>query len=646
MATIPTGYEILCYGRPDVGGIIAGGSWASTLALVEWSDDRGLRSVGLDAKIAIKDTATPPAVSIHEDLVDALNVQSGNLSLCVPVFDGANTGGNCALLEIDAVGKPGLLRLTPSSGPGITAADIGKAILVKSGSTSVGYAQIVGIDSAATGIGYIWVHPSQGATPTTATSAAYDICKALVLFADNQYEDGTTLQPVLRGGMMGRVSCEYSGSDDDDPTRRLLDFAAGYEAVASDRRVDDSNRQFVRASSISRTLSMSGLSTITFNAEVTAGITGGAPTLAPAILDAFWSTWTAAVLDDLVVGADWQDVSARVESMPDERRLVRVSQTFREKQFPDLEGITNDPRIKGAEVTFRRSTLNVHGLRGGRTPFTVTASWSGSVTAKGVSAVSYDKLVEFWGKNVKPFLIARAKAIYGGTPVNYGGEDPVIDPLTNQASGSILLWIIGSGTNVYSYSRLTQMRLVENIEDDEIHDGEDFTFVSWKGRGRALVGSVSISVLQIGPPQRIQKRGGQIPGLLRFTGLTGSGSKTIGLPLSGGRGQIEDSGGNKITVYPDPGDPGILFPDLSGNSGSWRVRGRIASTTPKYIGEDPDGAGAAVKITTTNYSGQYLWKRGTKTDQLRPKRIPTRIGGSGSEGVGAHSKAPEKPAGT
>jgi len=107
----------------------------------------------------------------------------------------------------------------------------------------------------------------------------------------------------------------------------------------------------------------SELTEITFSGEYTSG--GDADAVANYIanitvwIDEVLATFTGKTFDK--VGADLYDTD-------DERGILTFQAQRKQLNFPEGDGVLDDPAIRGAQVSFSRSINMVHGLRGATQP--------------------------------------------------------------------------------------------------------------------------------------------------------------------------------------------------------------------------------------------------------------------------------------
>lgn len=622
MSANPSQYEMLIYGLPSEGAVVVGGSWVDTASLLEWSDSRALGRVQVSARIARKRTHVGP----EDPLYDALSVQDGNL---VIASTGAPRGTNGCSLEVEVPDDLYSVTEAGVSGQQFREADVGSAMRVNGE-----WWPIVGFrDNTTSRTLFLRMHPSVGATPLTEDhDIDVQIAQPLVRLVDRTLPDvGADVEPLIAGGMSVRPVLGRPDPDDDDDTRTTFTFDATAESLAEERRADDANRAYVRASKLTRSLDPNGFQAVDFSAEVTAGNVNGAATLFPAILDEFWTTWTGTVLDALATDAGfrWEAVTPRVEGFSDLGRVGRVSQSFRRTNVNDLAGVVDDPRIIGAEVTMNSRRRHVHGLAGTLAPLQVSVEWSAGVQLTGANAVTEAGLSELWERSVKPFLVARAQAIFGGVVVVFASGLPRLDRVRYRASGSLVLLILRSASEVISYSRTTSITVDERVEDDDIHDGDADTFVSYSP-GPATVGAVSVRFTQLDSPAPASP--GASNGL---AGLPGGGvffaGGAISVGVSGPSAGSPDDGALAFT--PTPGDPSRFWADVPAD-GEWVRRRRSVEETPQFYGADVQVAGLGeVKVVQTVYTTAYRYRRRGRRDLTTPPLIRPATGGGGSGGV-------------
>lgn len=628
--------EALAYGHPDFGGVVFGGSNAGTYSLMGWSVEDTLETRTVRATVAVHGEAD------IEPVLAALGRQSGNLGITV----GRATKVMSCTTSIPAALGNGAQEVTliRQSGSTFAASDIGLPIELEGGTM----AQIARVSTANLAIANIAedLDFSYGAEPIEVR-----IGVSMVNCRDSERATAHFDQ-VKVGGVAARTSISRPGDADDDQGRRLFEFTAVFQRPAAEARGDDDARPHVRRARVERVTAESELLTLTFSGEITAGVdSSGDGQKAYNLLSEAIDSWISGQLTELANGRTFDDVTGdRVESWDDEGAVLTFRRTKREINFPDLNSAANDARIRGANVRMSRVYRNFHGIRRGRTPYSVAINYSASVAAAGANAVTYENLPDLWGNTIKPFLIERAKALFGGTPIVLSGGDPDLDPVASRISASMLVFMAGAGSNVYSYARRTRMGLSEEVDLARIHDGQAHTYVGWSP-GQQLVGTVDISVVQVGRPSRLQGTGGNPLG---GVGVFGGGPLSItGLDagIFGAQGAIgSDAAGvaspNDYESYPTPGDPARLFGGATPNDGRWLILRRDASESPTFWGQDPDGAGNIVEINSLSFSAVYLYTRKElRRDPPIPRQptqpgLPGRDGPAGSIGLSSLERNP------
>lgn len=607
--------ETFAYGHPDFGGVVAGGLNSGSYSLMGWTIDEDATTRTIRATIAFH------SESALEGGISALQRASGNLGITV---GSSSKSIVCTSSSPSALGNGTQeITVTRSSGGTFSAADVGLPVNITSGPA----AQVLAVTSSTVAIigvaiGQPWTLPSDPITITFGTE--------LVRCAHRQR---STTGDLFAGGIAGRPTVTRPGSADDDRDRRIVEFSCVFQRPAKESRGDDSDRPHVRASSVSRSTTESGLIAITFSGQVTAGVVSGTATDAVGILSTAIDTWIANQLSDLASGLTMELVGNLDDTWDDERSVLSFSRSYRQLNFPDLEGTTNDPRITGASVRMARVYRNVHGIKNARTPFNVAVSYSASITATGANATTYDNIPALWASTIKPFLVGRVKALFGGTPVVLSGGDPDIDPVTSRITASMMVFVAGSGSTVYSYSRVTEMALDENVELDRLWDGQDHTYVEWTGAGRSLFGTVTVNVVNVGSASKVGNQPSSGGGIF-FSGgglsltIPSAGIFGIGASISNGNSGSSASP-SKVEYFPNPGTPAEFFGSFAPSDGSWRVLRRRSVKSPTYWGQDPDNAGNTIEITSWTTQASYVYKRGSSlTDPALPRPSTGSSGGS------------------
>lgn len=617
---------MLTYGYPDQGVIVAGGDAYDRMSFLDYDVARGRAEVSFSCTLALKNnTAYSPAITIADQL-EALNIQRGNLAI-------STTTASKTLVVTATQISGNLVRLDYVSGDAPDLDDIG---LVVMGDLSP--LPIVGFDSTSPSI-YVYLHPSQATffppfgNQNITISTLLHRCIHGRLDGDEGAVGAPVIVPMVVGGMDARVSATRIKSPENTTERQLVDFNASFTLPAEEAFKDDDNRMYVRSSRITRTLDQAQLQTVNFSADITAGNVSGAATLYPEIIDSFWDTWTQAILDTLSTGQSW-DKSARIDSFDEAQRLGSSSQSFREMAFPDLASATDDPRITGAQVRFTRNTTNVHGIRGARAPFQVTVDYSTYITARGANAVSYTGIKQLWGSTIKPFLLQRARAVFGGTPVVYSEVGPNIDPHSSTLKASMVLFMLGSGSNVYSYSRQTSMNWDFAKQFQKIHDGKGHTYTKYSS-GDQLVGQVVVTVSQIDEPGRYSRGNAGFELQLGGVSLNTQGALTVSFqdPNNNNDNSASD---DSYQFFPTPGDPRIMFPDFVAN-GRWEVLNMAGQQAPQFWGQDVDNQGSTMKITGCVFASAYRYVSEVEEQAVKPPKLPRPTtgsnGGSGTQGT-------------
>jgi hypothetical protein len=621
--------EAIAYGNPQIGGWAIGGANAHRFPLLAWSldDDLGARSIRIT--FAVQDTDNADRSTQFEYLRDWLEVQGGNLALTVGVD---------RTITVSGVFVPAtrILTLTRSAGDSFAATDVGLPFTIGTMAT----VQVSRFIDASTVEAII----PPGLTPPAIAAVASTFGEVLIRCVD--LDGSPTPIPIKIGGIHGRTAVSRTSDSDDDENRRVFSLRVVYEVPAGEVR-PEALRRHRRRAVIERTTTQEGLIRASFSGEITAGVEGGVGKAAKDLISASLDAWIAAQLALLDPVAVFEPVGDNHDRWDDEDAILSFRRSFEQKLFPDLSTALDDPRIRGAQVVFTRQYQNVHGIKNARQPFSISISYAAGIKATGVGAVPFASHLAFWGSTIKPYLLAQARAAYGGTPVVMGGSDPVFDPVASKLRASLLVLMANSGSNVYQYSRTTSMQLSERLELDDIWDGKDFTLVQWSP-GRRLVGRVDVQVVQLGEPDRLRDKSGAGNALVALPGggiFFSGGALSLELPSLGifdiGGGKPSENATNspsRYEVFPDPGDPSRFFGSATPHSGKWVPLDRGASETPTFWGEDPDDAGNRIEVATTRYTAQYVYIVDAKVDPATP-RDPTKGITSGA----SKSKTVERP---
>jgi hypothetical protein len=598
--------EALAYGDPTDGGIVLGGFNAGLYDLLTWDKDDNLESRTVVCSWQMHNTTTANFTTRKDAAFRALGGQRGNLGL---------TAGTDRTIAADVVTAGQLTTLTRTAGDLFASTDVGLPLhLTTSANVSIQVTRFISTSSVECRI------VAGFTAPPTESGITATIGDVIIRCVD---QDGaSTPEPLKVGGLSARSRVGRDLDTEDDEDRRLFSFSVVFERPAAETRLetDKAHRQ---NSKVSKIIMESGLAQVTFSGTVTAGMDSGTPATAIGILTTAINGWIAGELTAISSGT-FELIGSRPDFYDDEHNILIFSRTYREMNFPDLATATNDPRITGANVMMSRQYQNIHGLSSGRQPYIVNLQYSASVTA---STTAYTEIDALWAKTIKPYLAGRIKAIFGGAVVITGGSDPVIDPVSSRVSASIVCLISKSGSNVYAYSRTTTMNLDERFSIDDLWDGKDFTHILWTA-GRALTGSVEVKVVQLGEPERLRKGisalfggGIQFNGGSISLGVPGANILQSGASAGGSPSQTVKDSGSSYTTFPQPGEPSRFFPGVSG--GKWITLSRAANETPTFWGNDPDGVGNKVQVTTTAYKSSYIYcAKGTKYDPAVP-RVPT-----------------------
>jgi len=615
--------EALAYGDPTDGGIVIGGFNAGIYDLLTWDKDDNLESRTVVSSWQMHNTTDALFVARKDAAFRALGGQRGNLGL---------TAGTDRTITADVVTAAQFVTLTRTAGDSFASTDVGLPVHLTTATTaSIQITRFISTSS-------VECRVVAGFTPPPTESGITATIGEVIIRCVDQ-DGASTPAPLKVGGLSARSRVGRDLDVEDDPDRRLFSFSVVFERPAAEVRLE-SDKAHRQNTKVSKMTTETGLARVTFSGTVTAGMDSGTPKTAVAILSTAIDTWIANELLAISASATFELVGAKPDFYDDEKNILIFSRTYSEMNFPDLASATNDPRITGAQVLMSRQYQNIHGLSSGRQPYIVNLQYSAGVTATGASATDYTEIDTLWAKTIKPYLAGRIKALFGGAVVITGGSDPVIDPVSSRVSASIVCLISKSGSNVYAYSRTTTMSLDERFSIDDIWDGVDFTHVLWTA-GRALTGSVEVKVVQLGEPERLRKGiDAQFGGGIQLNG----GAVSLGMPSAnilqgsssgGSASQTVRDSGSSYTTFPEPGQPSRFFPGVTG--GKWIPLRRAANETPTYWGNDPDGVGSKVQVTTTAYKTDFIYcKSGTKFDPA----IPRATTGGGASG-GLKSVAPK-----
>lgn len=594
--------EALAYGHPDWGGIVMGGTNVGSYRLMRCSvDDKP------DKRTVTGRVAVHGAENVAPFLA-AMGKQTGNLGhvsglgRTITCTTSTPSGGANGAQEV---------QLARQSGDSFATSDVGLPISLGGGTM----AQISSVADANTAIASII---AGGSFSYGSGAIACTIGVPMVQCRDTA-RGGTALKV---GGIKARPSIRRAEDPDDDRTRRLFDFSITFERPANETRTDDDDRPHVRSATVSREYDDAELLKISFSGVVTAGSGSVSYDLLTTSVD----TWITAQIAALASGRTMEEVGGGKDRWDEEAAVLSFDRSYREINEPDLTSATDDPRIKGASVNYQRVYSNIHGIKRAKNNVSVIVDFSCFVPANGLNAVTPANAKRFWSETVKPSIIRRAKALMGGTPVILRGADPVLDPTINRLSGSMFLFMAGSGSNIYSYSRTTRMQLSTELDISRIWDGEPMTYSMWSP-GVKLLGFVDVSMVRLGKPSAIRSglQGGNAlvdqDALLDLFGIfdLNKGGFTVSF-IDPNQKQPNK---NEAEPFPSPGDPARFFGGATPNDGKWVVLGLAAGDSPTFWGQDIDNKGNTIEVNSYNYSGVYLYVRKTTKNEPKVPRNPT-----------------------
>lgn len=592
-------------------GIVIGGTRQGTRSLLSWSDGLDFDTRSVTARLAAKGATQEAAAAELQRLKAALEVQSKSLGVTV---------GTDRTITVSLSGSSPNLTITRTAGDSFAASDVGLPIEL----AGVGEFQITGFTSSSEVTAE--VNTAVDSFPSSGTGITATIGHLLVRCDE----------AAKQGGFKARTTFSRPADSDDTNARRVLSVAWTFQRPAIESRPSANHRL---RSTIVRTATPEGFDSVEFRGTITAGQQSGAGTLVLGLLSTGLDAWIAATLNLINSTDTWEEVGGELDSFDEEQATLTFSRRHEIKLFPDLAGTADDPRIKGARVSFERSYSNAHGLPGASAPFQVTARYSAGINARDATAsnqIDFEELVAFWGSVVKPYLVARAEALFSGQVIVMGGTDPVYDPVTSRVAASIVMLVADSGSSVFQYDRMTSMRLSHEYELAKRYDGKPHSYYYWSP-GIVITGQVLVSVIQLGDPQPLSRRAGGASGAGRVVVPGGGiffngGALTVNVqaPGGGGGGTAEDDGnGNGVSFFPDPGDPSRFFgPEHAG--GTWLQLEASADERVQYWGQDPDNVGARLKVTTTAYRASYVYVIDAEED-LDPVRDAS--GSSGGQGA-------------
>ena len=582
--------ELLAYN-----GLVVGGLNFNKFNLLSWgvSEDFDTRTVR--AAISIKTPYPDNFINIKKAF------QEGSKSLGI-------TNGTNKTIAVDIVTGSPSFTLTRTAGNSFDKNDLALPIEI----VGVGMFQISKfIDSD----NVECLVPPDASAPATQSGLTARIGESLVRctdFSDSlEAADQTGTGDIgdKEGGFKARASFSRNADIDDDESRIRVECLWIFKRPALEVRPDNGNRT---NATVSVSESSEGLATITFTGEITAGQVTGNAALVLRLLTESVDNWASTFLATYDSVSVFEEIGGKEDSFDEEGYILSFTRVFQQKVFGDLSTSTisaeyDDPRITGAQLIFARQYRNDHGLKKGRQPFLVSIQYSAGIRATGPNAVSASDHYNFWRKTIKKYLLERCEAFYGGKLAVIGGSDPVFDPFTSTMSASLTVLVSKSGSNVYSFNQLSSMELDENLDVSKLYDGVDFSNIIWSA-GRALVGSVQVTVVQLGQPTPNQGGGGTglvqggVQGNINFFGN--------GFGLTGFFSDQQGSSDNSVKVYPRPEHPSTLFGESSiFAEGQWILGRRNARRDKKFLGNDPDGLGNTIQLTSTVFTSTWIWCR-------------------------------------
>jgi len=236
-----------------------------------------------------------------------------------------------------------------------------------------------------------------------------------------------------------------------------------------------------------------------------------------------------------------------------------------------MESNVNTKRV---QVTLERLGNYSSGLQSAKAPIFARASWSCHIDG---AFLSYSEIASYYLGTVKPYIKAEAQREYGGAPT-------IMDETARtetgagglRVSGTMLLYMRGSGSKHIHYEKTVQYRSTPNWQRRKLLDGEDGSYVRFSA-GRVDTAQVTVT--------------------RTYDGVLGRVSE--------------------LPIYTHP-------PVAPGASGSWVADDDVWTRSRRWVGRNPEG-GSVRKFTSTVAVQFYTWetKKAIQPPAWEPGRVPT-----------------------
>jgi len=265
------------------------------------------------------------------------------------------------------------------------------------------------------------------------------------------------------------------------------------------------NAAYRQSGRIDVRLSESGHQVVTLSGLYTAG--GGNDALAN--YSANIAAWVADALGSDGANVTYAEYAPDLSSQgwDDEQNGFAFRLTYRE--LPRPQGSSWDvATVRRVKLELARQATWAHGKGGSYGASLFRARWSSAVD----SGTAYTAHVALYTGTVKPYIVAQALALLGGSQaviVQESGPELDQGPEENRLSGVLLLLLRGAGVNddLLSYAEHTTYAEQENRVYVKRHDGLPSTY-NWWSIGADHTAMMTIAVESLGPrsPERWEPR--------------------------------------------------------------------------------------------------------------------------------------------
>lgn len=569
-------------------GLPIGGPYASIYGLLSYSDRANNGSRVVSMSISVKG---PPRETYRQLL---LNNCVNRKSLTLATYDTSQGSGQ---VQVSLSGDD--VKLT-ASGNFFSPSDLGNILYLSDQGKAVQLSEIISstVAKAKTFSGSTFAPFGTGSGFTTAYQLS-NIVKCNDYFGTVDASDS----PLVEGDKVGGIDCIVEvgrpGDPEDEDSREKVEisfsFVRPYQEVypSEGGRVD---------ASIEVSTDTAGLTAVVFTGKIVAGTISGVGYLVRGILSQAVDSWIDANLDAIDSSATFEE-GPRYEKIDADGRSMTFRRSYTQQLIGDTSTDFDDPRIKGAAYSFKRSYQAIHGWISGIQPFTVEASYSASIKAYGSGALTQETIYNFWRTTLKRYLKLKVETIFNGKVSIMSGVDPVYEPATGKISASILCFVRNSGTSVYRYNQDVAIQDEEGIEAVRRFTGEDYSAYDFLN-GKSMMGTVAITITTLGDP--VDAKTNQGSDQLSGSGVVEIQGAALAINLPSRSNPGANVNNEKITIFPDPGDPSRVFPEVV--SGFWRRISRGYRENVTYFGADPDGIGDRIKVSACVYLGVFAWR--------------------------------------